>query len=246
VNRTGPDRIPARPGVWLPGVLALLAGITDVTSWVLLGGLFTAHVTGNIVLVAADVVTGSQPHLAAVLAIPAFVVATIVATVVARMLVGRDSRVRHLLLGAQALLLVAAAALSFTGTASASPLGGLALAIGLCAVCAMATQNAYLHLAFPKAPSTAVMTGNLVTATIAVFDMLAARGESADARANWSATWPLLAGFVGGCLLGASASSLLGDHAAVVPALVATAVFAATATRRVSVPAHRGRPDRAA
>jgi uncharacterized membrane protein YoaK (UPF0700 family) len=221
-----------RPTAKLPGILALLAGITDVTSWILLGGLFTAHVTGNLVLVAADVVTGAQPHLATVLALPVFVVTVIVATAVARKLAGRDSRVKRLLLGAQALLLVAAAVLSFTGTASASPQGGLALAIGLCAVCAMATQNAYLHLASPKAPSTAVMTGNLVVATIAVFDLVTSRGKSATASAHWKETWPLLAGFIGGCLVGAASSTVFGDHAAVVPATLAVAVFVGIAVKK--------------
>ena len=218
--------------VKLPGVLALLAGITDVTSWILLGGLFTAHVTGNLVLVAADVVTGAQPHLATVLALPVFIVTVVAATAAARRLAGRDARMRRLLLGAQALLLVIAAALSFTGTASASPQGGLALAIGLFAVCAMATQNAYLHLASPKAPTTSVMTGNLVVATIAVFDLIASRGKSATALNHWKDTWPLLAGFIGGCLIGAAASTLFGDHAAVVPATLAIAVFVGIAVKK--------------
>ena len=55
---------PTPLGVRIPAVLALLAGITDVTSWILLGGLFTAHVTGNLVLVAADSVTGTTPRSA--------------------------------------------------------------------------------------------------------------------------------------------------------------------------------------
>jgi uncharacterized membrane protein YoaK (UPF0700 family) len=222
----------SKVGAKLPGALALLAGITDVTSWILLGGLFTAHVTGNLVLVAADVVTGAQPHLAAVLALPVFVVTVVVATAVARKLAGRDGPMQRLLLGAQALLLVVAAVLSFTGTASASPQGGLALAIGLCAVCAMATQNAYLHLAFPKAPTTSVMTGNLVVAIIAVFDLASSRGKSASALNHWKDTWPLLAGFIGGCLVGALASTLLGDHAALVPAALAVAIFAGIAVKK--------------
>jgi len=184
------------------------------------------------VLVAADVVTGAQPHLAAVLALPVFVVTVIAATAVARKLAGRDARMQRLLLGAQALLLVAAAALSFTGTASANPKGGLALAIGLCAVCAMATQNAYLHLASPKAPSTAVMTGNLVVATIAVVDLVTSRGRSATALTHWKETWPLLAGFIGGCLVGAASATLFGDHAAVVPATLAVAVFVGIAVKK--------------
>ena len=220
------------PAVALPGVLALVAGVTDVTSWILLGGFFTAHVTGNLVLIAADVVSGTPPHLASVLALPVFVVTTVVATAVARRSAGHDGAIRRMLLGAQALLLVAAAALSFTGTASASPQSALALTIGLLAVCAMAFQNAYLHLALPKAPSTAVMTGNLVVATIAAYDLVVSRGRSTTALDHWKQTWPLLAGFVGGCLVGAAASRLLGDHAAVVPAVLAVAVAAAVSVTR--------------
>jgi uncharacterized membrane protein YoaK (UPF0700 family) len=96
----------------------------------------------------------------------------------------------------------------------------------------MATQNAYLHLASPKAPSTAVMTGNLVVATIAVFDLVASRGKSATALAHWKETWPLLAGFIGGCLVGAASSTAFGDHAAVVPATLAVAVFVGIAVKK--------------
>ena len=228
------------PSVRLPGVLALLAGVTDVTSWILLGGLFTAHVTGNLVLVAADIVTGSAPHLVTVLALPAFLITTVAATAVARKLAGNDRRMQRTLLGAQAVLLAGAAVLSFVGHASASPQGGLALAIGLCAVCAMATQNAYLHLAWPKAPSTAVMTGNLVVATIALFDLISSRAGTTTALSRWKDTWPLLAGFVGGCFIGAAASMLFGDHAAVVPAILAIAIFAITTrTARTSTTSRR-------
>jgi uncharacterized membrane protein YoaK (UPF0700 family) len=230
MTNASPIAIETKATVRLPGVFALLAGITDVTSWILLGGLFTAHVTGNLVLVAADVVTGAQPHLATVLALPVFIVTVVAATAAARGLAG--AWMQRLLLGAQALLLVIAAALSFTGTASASPQGGLALTIGLFAVCAMATQNAYLHLASPKAPTTSVMTGNLVVATIAVFDLIASRGKSATALNHWKDTWPLLAGFIGGCLIGAAASTLFGDHAAVVPATLAVAVFVGIAVKK--------------
>jgi len=216
----------------LPAILALLAGTTDVTSWVLLGGLFTAHVTGNLVLVAADIVTGDPPHLAAVLALPVFIVTTIAATAVARKLADRSDQTKYILLGVQAVLLVVAAGLSFAGRASANPQSGLALTIGLFAVCAMATQNAYLHLASPKAPSTAVMTGNLVVATIAAFDLLISKGKSEEAWNRWKDSWPLLAGFILGCLLGATAATVFGDHAAVVPAVIAVIVLSAVVGRR--------------
>ena len=221
-----------RTAVRLPAALSFIAGVTDVTSWLLLGGLFTAHITGNLVVLAADAVTGTPPHLAAVLALPAFVVVTVAATWVARTFGTHRARTRRTLLGAQAVLLLAAAVLSFAGRASAHPDGALAVSIGLCAVCAMAAQNAYLHLVPAKAYSTAVMTGNLVAATIAGADLLLGRGMTAGARARWTGSWPLLAGFVGGCLVGAGASTLFGDHAAIVPAVLAAALFCATAFQR--------------
>jgi uncharacterized membrane protein YoaK (UPF0700 family) len=229
---TVPRTAPAT-SVRLPAALATLAGITDVTSWILLGGLFTAHITGNLVVLAANLVTGTAPRLVAVLALPVFVVTAVAATAVARAWgAQRREHTRTALLGAQAALLLVAAGLSFTTTASADPDAPLAVVIGLCAVAAMAAQNAYLHLVPEHAPSTAVMTGNLVTATIAAFDLISTRRVSPAARAQWTASWPLLAGFIGGCLTGAAASAWLGDHAAVVPALGATIIFLVVTVRR--------------
>jgi uncharacterized membrane protein YoaK (UPF0700 family) len=42
----------------LPVVLSLTAGSMDVIGFLGLGGLFTAHITGNLVMVAAHVVIG--------------------------------------------------------------------------------------------------------------------------------------------------------------------------------------------
>jgi len=221
-----------RTGICLPALLALLAGVTDVTSWILLGGLFTAHITGNLVVLSANLVTGTPPRFAAVLALPVFVLAVTVATVVARRLGARREASRNVLLGGQAALLVAAAVLSTVTTASADPDAPLAVLIGMCAVAAMALQNSYLHLVPPKAPSTGVMTGNLVTAVIGVYDLVATGGKSTAARAHWRDTWPLLAGFILGCLVGSAASTLLHDQAAIVPAVIAIVIFVGVASRK--------------
>jgi uncharacterized membrane protein YoaK (UPF0700 family) len=221
----------ARSGIRLPAVLALLAGVTDVTSWILLGGLFTAHITGNLVVLAANLVSGTPPRLAAVLALPVFIVTVIVATIVARKLGERRGSAGNVLLGAQAFFLIIAAVLSFTTTASAAPDAPLSVVIGLSAVTAMATQNAYLHLVPATAPSTAVMTGNLVSSLVAAVDLVSTRGQSSAAHARWHSSWPLLAGFVFGCLVGAAAATIFGDHAAVVPAIIAVTVFVGVAVR---------------
>lgn len=208
----------------LPAALSLIAGVTDVTSWLLLGGFFSAHVTGNIVVAAADLVRGASPDLAGLLAIPVFIVVTAVATIAARR---RPDAAPMTLLAAQAALLVAAAGLSFTTHASENPREYLAVVIGMCAVAAMAAQNAYLHLVSERALSTAVMTGNLVTATVALTDIVRSRGTDGAARGRWTGSWPLLAGFVSGCLLGAGGATMLGDHAATVPAVLAVALLGA-------------------
>ena len=42
----------------LPFVLSLIAGSTDTISFLGLNGLFTAHITGNVVNLAAHLITG--------------------------------------------------------------------------------------------------------------------------------------------------------------------------------------------
>lgn len=218
--------------IFIPTALSLIAGVTDVTSWLLLGGFFSAHITGNLVVIAADVVTGTPPDIVALLAIPVFILTTAVATVIARRIGAQSPNVTTVLFGAQAAFLVAAAVLSFTTHASAHPRESMAIVIGICAVCAMATQNAYLHIVPPRALSTAVMTGNLVAATVAATDILRTRGEAPDARTKWRASWPLLAGFIGGCLIGAGGATLFSDQAALIPAVLAVLLLAAEIVRR--------------
>jgi uncharacterized membrane protein YoaK (UPF0700 family) len=225
----------ARSTMALPAALSLLAGVTDVTSWLLLGGFFSAHVTGNLVVIAADVVSGRAPGVAPILAVPVFIVTAAAAAVASRRLAANGTSARTittLLLSVQAVLLVLAAVLSFTTRASDDPTRPLAVVIGLCAVCAMATQNAFLHLVPPKAVSTAVMTGNLVAGVIALVDLALNRGASpsvqASARSRWRGAWPLLAGFVTGCLIGAAGAAAFSDRAAVIPAVLACAIVAVT------------------
>src|SRR5258708_25664996 len=57
----------------LPPLLSVVAGMVDVIGFLSLG-LFTAHVTGNLVVIAALLVRGGPPHTAQVLAVPVFIV----------------------------------------------------------------------------------------------------------------------------------------------------------------------------
>src|SRR5258708_39737642 len=56
----------------LPSVLSLTAGSVDAIGFLGLGGLFTAHITGNLVILAAHVVSGGTAPLAPMLSVPVF------------------------------------------------------------------------------------------------------------------------------------------------------------------------------
>ena len=56
----------------LPFVLSVIAGATDIIGFLGLGGLFTAHITGNLVVLAAHIVAGNPTVLSYVLSVPVF------------------------------------------------------------------------------------------------------------------------------------------------------------------------------
>src|ERR1700686_985582 len=58
----------------LPAVLSLTAGSVDVISFLGLGGLFTAHITGNLVILASHIVNGGEAPVAPMLSVPGFMV----------------------------------------------------------------------------------------------------------------------------------------------------------------------------
>jgi uncharacterized membrane protein YoaK (UPF0700 family) len=67
------------------------------------------------------------------------------------------------------------------------------------------------------------MTGNTVSATIALVGLALHRGsdqpDTADAAA-WRHLWPLLLGFVLGCLVGAAAAGVLDSWAWLLPTVL--------------------------
>src|ERR1700689_5916985 len=68
----------------LPGVLSVTAGSVDVISFLGLGGLFPAHITGNLVILASHIVNGGEAPVAPMLSVPVFMVVL----VFTRLLVG--------------------------------------------------------------------------------------------------------------------------------------------------------------
>src|SRR5262245_1555501 len=144
--------------------------MVDVIGFLRLG-LFTAHVTGNLVVIAAQLVQGGPPRMAQILAVPVFIVGVAAAWLIAKASDRRGPALLRPLLVAQFMLLAGVLMLRVGGGA-ANRHGLMAGITAMTAVSAMAFQFSLLRLAVTGAPSTAVMTGNLTNSVLALLDTL--------------------------------------------------------------------------
>src|SRR5215813_788897 len=149
-NETHANR---RSAFLLPAVLGMTAGAVDVISFLGFGGLFTAHITGNLVILAAHYITGRFGEIAPLLSVPVFVLVLGVVTEV--FVLKPIPFVRRALLVLQAFLLASFLGLGVGFGPFADPNSRMAVFAGMLGVAAMATQNAVVRLALPGHPITA-------------------------------------------------------------------------------------------
>jgi uncharacterized membrane protein YoaK (UPF0700 family) len=212
----------------LPSVLSVIAGSVDVISFVGLGGLFTAHITGNLVILAAHVVSGGDAPLAVMLSVPVFMVVL----GLTRLLVGGLEAIgfaslRPLLL-LQFLLLAGFLLLCVAAGPGLDPNATNAIVAGMLGVAAMAVQNALSQISLKGAPSTAVMTTNVTHFMMDLGEMRLGRdpNEVASARSRAKHTWPAIVGFTVGCGLGAACEAAIGLWSLALPAGLALVALA--------------------
>jgi uncharacterized membrane protein YoaK (UPF0700 family) len=218
----------------LPSVLGLTSGAVDVISFLGLGGLFAAHITGNLVILAAHLVNGGAAPVAHILCVPVFMAA-----------LGRATL--RPLLALQALLLVGAFVLGVSAGAPFDPTAPRAVTAGMLAVAAMSVQNALVQISLTGAPSTAVMTTNITRFIMDLGAVLLERDphDVASVRRRAWRTAPVIAGFVVGCGLGAAWEAVYGVWSLLLPAGFAFAALAlgfnvsGTTTTLSSAPAPR-------
>ena len=188
----------------LPAVLSMTAGAVDVIGFLALGGLFTAHVTGNLVILAAHYITGRFGEIAPLLSVPVFVfVMGILTAVFVRKPI---PFIRRALLVLQAVLLASFLGLGVGFCPFADPNNRMAVFVGMLGVAAMATQNAVVRVALPRHPTTAVMSPNFTQ--LAVDLAMLARGlpqptNVSKIRFRADVTTLAVLGFVVGVVAGA-------------------------------------------
>src|SRR5438132_12135716 len=90
----------------LPAVLSTTAGAVDIIGFLALGGLFAAHITGNVVIVAAHYVTGGFSDIGPLLAVPVFMAVLVLVTLASDAFVRTGISARGPLLVLQTALLI--------------------------------------------------------------------------------------------------------------------------------------------
>jgi len=233
-NSDAPDQMPASDDAIvarledrLPPLLSVIAGMVDLTGFFTLGNIFTAHITGNLVVIAAAAVRGGPLNPIQALAIPVFILAVAAMWLFAQSSSQRGRGLARRLLVIQAVLLAGLLLFSIITKPSANPHGLMAGIAVMIAVSAMACQYALFRVALPGAISTAVMTGNLTNTVLSLMDMLSPNRPLMDAdAARLKKSLLLLFGFLAGCVVAAIATSVLRDWAWSLPVALATLAVA--------------------
>ncbi|AOJ24585.1 YoaK family protein [Burkholderia seminalis] len=225
-------------------ILAAVAGFVDTLSFVALFGLFTAHVTGNFVLIGAGIAGFGQGVVLKLSVFPAFVCGVIASSLIARSMSARPAwqgtRALH---AVQAVLLLGFCAAGVWATPVTQPDSLPALVAGIVGTFAMGVQNAHPRV-IPRAgvPNT-VMTGNVTQAILDVVDILSAGTADsvrAAARARFAKMLPAIVAFALGAACGA-----LGFRYVGFPALLAPVCALAVLALRASQAAGTVKPEHA-
>lgn len=212
--------IPPKTGVAaqvMPSGMALVAGYVDTVGFVALFGLFTAHVTGNFVLIGSTLAHSGGSVLLKLLAFPAFIAAVALTRLVVLALERRERAALRPMLILQLLLLCAFMALGIAATPiHHSTEAPLAIWAGLAGAAAMGVQNAVARLLLPQQTPTTVMTGNVTQLVIDLVDLLRGEQDPALRQRCIKFVWPIVA-FAIGCIGGAFAYVNLGFAALALP-----------------------------
>lgn len=162
-------------------LLSWVAGFVDTSAFIILFGIFTAHVTGNIALAGSSFVSEDEAStVTRLLMLPTFVLTVALTSLLARYARRKKWPVFAVLLTAEA---IALGIFLIIGTQLSPSLlldvqEDLILPIGMAGVVSMAIQNALMKEAkgvFKSYIPTTVMTGNTTQLTIDVVQFLSAK-----------------------------------------------------------------------
>ncbi|MBY0401120.1 DUF1275 domain-containing protein [Myxococcota bacterium] len=191
--------------------MSAVSGFVDTSGFILLQGVFTSHVTGNLVLAGAALagtLTGGVGVRLALLLV--FVAAVAATSSIARWIDGRVGSTVAWLLGFEALWLVVYLGVGLLFGRGAEPMAeGPLFVVASTAVIAMGIQNALMREQLKTFLPTTMMTGNTTQFTLDLVAQLRGLGTPAI-RTSLRRTSIVLSGFLFGAASGAIAAAQLG------------------------------------
>ena len=213
----------------VPALLSFNGGFVDTAGFLGLQGLFTAHVTGNFVTLAATLVMGTHGVIAKLLALPEFIIVVAVARLAGSALRARELPALPILLAAKVCFLLAFFVLAVVFGPFPDSDAPAALLTAFAGVAGMAVQNAVQRVHLVSIPPTTLMTGNTTQAVLDVVDLLwgAKRDETPALRGRFTRTLRSIVWFAGGCAAAALLYYWVGFWSLAVPVAIggATAIL---------------------
>lgn len=218
-------RAPAktRPVLALNTALSFVAGYTDAVGFLALFGLFTAHITGNLVLLSAEIATPEHTFpILKMLALPAFITGVALAKLLASLCQRKKRNTLRLLCVLEMALLTA---FMFAGIV-ASPIEenteAMVMLAGFVGAMAMGVHSACGRLLLRDLAPTAMMTGNVTQCVIEFIELIQKGGEKRRKRLS-KYFWPIIT-FGLGALIAAFAYFQLGFWALLLPIAIVLSV----------------------
>jgi uncharacterized membrane protein YoaK (UPF0700 family) len=197
-------------------LLSAVAGYCDTTTFVAGNGTFSAHVTGNFILFAAQVVGADASAWVKLMTFPVFMLSVMIGGWLTSRAPGRYG----LLLTEGIILImacvVALAFQSYIGSEQHWPASGVVMLV----VVAMGLQNAFGKV-FSKETTgpTTMMTGNVTQLSLDIGTLLRNKFKGPETAQSLQKLLVNIGGFLGGCLLGGVMAKVIGLAAVGIPGL---------------------------
>lgn len=214
----------------IPTLLSFNGGYVDTIGFLTLQNLFTAHVTGNFVMIGDAMANGSSGIYAKLLALPVFCVTILLSRSIMLRLAPSEHRAMRSMLVVKLLLFTLAAALAIWLGPFEVPDTPALILTGMVLVIAMAIQNGIHRVHLKDAPPTTLMTGTTTQIMLDLAQLMYPHSDEDPAvvRARMMRFLIAVAVFALGCALAAAAYVFAGLYSYLIPPLVALLILLAT------------------
>ena len=212
-------------------LLSAVAGFCDTATFVSGDSIFSAHVTGNFIVFAAQVIVGNDNNAwIKLLTFPVFVIAVIIGGWLAE----KSSNKYFILLIEGILLLLCGIATSLHSVLRAKT-NTVLYCIVMMIVFAKGLQNAFgkLYAKETYGPTT-MMTGNVTQASLDLGSLIR-KGVVGELSASLKKQLYLIGGFLLGCLFGALVSKAIGLMSVFIPAFILMMCYFSMKKNQLSV-----------